>query len=66
MKKKTMIKIKNANGVWEIEQTEIGRINRKIAESVSDIVAGRPGAVDETISLAREREKILVERTARK
>ena len=57
---------KKANGLWEIEQTEIGRINRKIEKSVSDVVAGSPGAVSETIRLAKERERILIERTARK
>lgn len=46
--------------------TEIGQINRKIEKSVSGIVAGKPGAIDETISLAREREKILIEGTTRK
>ena len=57
---------KKVNGVWEIEETEIGRIDRKIKESISRIVAGSPGAIDEAISLARERERILFSRIARK
>lgn len=47
-------------------ETEIGRINRKIEKSVSDIVTGTPGAIGETIRLANRREKILLARTAKK
>ena len=59
---------KKANSARKFEpaETEIGRINRKIEKSVSGIVDGSPGAVAETIRLAKERERILVERTARK
>lgn len=46
--------------------TEIGEINRKIEKSVHRIVIGERGALDETIRLAKERERILIGRTERK
>ena len=57
---------KKAGSAWKVKPTEIGRINRKIEKSVSDIIAGSPGATGEAISLAKRREKILLARTAKK
>ena len=57
---------KKAKSASVFKPSEIGQINRKIERSVSGIFAGKRRAIDETISLARERERILVERTARK
>ena len=48
------------------KSTEIGRINRKIEKSVSGIVTGAQGATGRAISLAKQREKLLVSRTTRK
>ena len=57
---------KKANSAWVFKPTEIGQINRKIEKSVSDIVTGSPGAVGETIRLAKERERIILSRTEKK
>ena len=50
----------------KFKQTEIGRINREIEKSVSDIFTGSRGAIDETIRLARQRERILLARPTKK
>ncbi len=57
---------KESPSAFTFKSTEIGEINRKIEESVSDIVAGSRGAIGQAISLAKQREKILLARTARK
>ena len=57
---------KNVKSAWPFKPTEIGQINRKIEKSIHRVVIGEPGAIDETIRLAKERERILLSRTARK
>ena len=57
---------KKAKSASVFKPTKIGQINRKIEKSIHRIVIGKPGAIDETISLAKERERILVERTEKK
>lgn len=57
---------KKAEKVLKSSETDIGRINRKIEKSVSEIVTGTHGATGKTIRLAREREGLLVSRSVGK
>lgn len=66
MTERTRALNKKALSALTAKSTEIGRINRKIEKSVSGIVTGSNGATGRAISLAKQREKILVARTARK
>lgn len=57
---------KKAHKTPLFQPTKFGRINREIEKSVAGIVAGSDGAIGKTISLAKEREKLLVSHNNRK
>ena len=54
---------KRLDSARKFKQTEIGRINREIKKSVSDIFTGSRGAIGETIRLARQQERIILRNT---
>lgn len=43
-----------------LNSTEIGRLNRKIKQSVSGVFKGERGATGEAIGFAKRRESLLV------
>lgn len=53
----TMIRKSNFDGSFK--STEIGRLNRKIEQSVSGVLKGTHGATGQAIGFAKQRENFL-------
>lgn len=61
-----MKKLRREPGTGWIKATEIGRINRNIETSVSDVFQGTHGAAGKALNLAKKREQYLYFKPTRK